>query len=380
MTVATLTVPAAAAQASAAGDGAFRQVNLVSDLPGVAPLLDSQVKNPWGIALGPDTPLWVNNNFNPAQENVCPTCLPKPSDLRTKITLYSGANGHDPITKVPLEVTASAPTGMVFNPTTNFVVEQRGVRAPARFIFDELAPNAQGTALVAKVTGWSNAATPLPTTTANTSARHNGAAYFGLALVPGGGSGDRLVAVGASLADNSGVVDVFDGAFHKLNLPGAFVDPNTRGLPPYGVAYLNGRVYISYATFGDPRAAVSVFTPQGKFIKRLITDGPLAGPWGMVIAPANWGAFGGALLVGNVDDGRINAFNPATGRLLGTVSDAHGQPIVNPGLWGLAFGNGTIGTPRTLLFAAGIGSEPGGFGEDVYAHGLVGLIKPVDQG
>jgi uncharacterized protein (TIGR03118 family) len=383
MSVATLVVPFGAAQASTGGDGsvgAFRQVNLVSDLPGVAPMLDKEVKNPWGIALGPDTPLWVNNNFNPASATVCPTCVPKPADLLTKITLYSGANGHAPFTKVPLEVTASAPTGMVFNPTTSFVVQQRGVRSPARFLFDEVVPNAAGTAPVAKVTGWSNAASPLPTTTANTAARHNGALYFGLALIPGGSGdgGPRLVAVG-TLADGTGLVDVFDGAFHELDVPGAFVDPNARALAPYGVAYLHGRVYISYTSANGTRDAVSVFTPRGRFIKRLVTGGPLAGPWGMVIAPADWGDFGGALLVGNVNDGRINAFDPGDGHLLGTLSDAHGRPIVNPGLWGLAFGNGTIGTPRTLLFAAGIGSAPGGFGQDVYAHGLVGLIKPVDD-
>jgi hypothetical protein len=97
----------------------------------------------------------------------------------------------------------------------------------------------------------------------------------------------------------------------------------------------------------------------------------------MAIAPAHWGGFGGALLVGNVGDGRINAFSPRTGHLLGTLKNARGHAIVNPGLWGIAFGNGVIGTPRTLLFAAGIGSAPGGFGDDVYLHGLVGLIRPV---
>jgi hypothetical protein len=73
----------------------------------------------------------------------------------------------------------------------------------------------------------------------------------------------------------------------------------------------------------------------------------------------------------------INAFDRHTGHFEGTLMDAHGKPLVNPGLWGIAFGNGVIGTPRTLIFAAGIGSEAGGFGNDVYAHGLVGLIKPV---
>ena len=99
----------------------------------------------------------------------------------------------------------------------------------------------------------------------------------------------------------------------------------------------------------------------------------------MAIAPEDWGDFGGALLVGNVESGKINAFNRRNGHLLGTLSDAAGMPLVNPGLWGLAFGNGTIGTPRTLLFAAGIGESAGGFGEHVYEHGLVGLIEPVDN-
>ena len=397
---ATLVAASGTAQASPGGhdeDDAFRQVNLVSDLPGLAQVLDEEVKNPWGIALGPDTPLWVNNNFNPASAG-CADCVPSPEDLLTKITLYSGANGHDPFTKVPLEVTASAPTGMVFNPTKSFVVEQDGVRSPARFLFNEAVLDAAGTGPVGEVTGWSNATDPLPTTTATTPAQHDGAFYFGLALVPGesdeygehgehGKSDDaspNLVAVGQA-ADEAGspVVDVFDDAFHKVDLPGAFVDPDAGGLTPYNVAYLDGRVYIAYTTLGPPSDgvtdALSVFTPQGEFIKRLVTGAPLAGAWGMVIAPEHWGDFGGALLVGNVNDGTINAFDPDDGELLGTVSDEHGDAIVNPGLWGLAFGNGTIGTPQTLLFAAGIGEAAGGFGDEIYEHGLVGLIEPVDN-
>jgi uncharacterized protein (TIGR03118 family) len=374
--VATLAGTSGAAQAASAataGHDAFRQVNLVSDLPGRAQILDPDVKNPWGIALGPTTPLWVNNNFNPASATVCPTCVPKPSQLITEVTVYAGANGHQAISKVPLEVRTSAPTGMVFNPTNRFVVTQGGVRAPAPFIFEELVVNAARTGPLAEVTGWTNAATPLPTRTATTAARHDNASYFGLAMIPG----PRLVAVGA-LVNNAGVVDVYDGAFHKVTMPGAFVDPHAQALAPYNAAYLQGRVYIAYTDFGGHNA-LSVFTAQGAFIKRLVTDGPLNAPWGMVIAPRDWGDFGGALLVGNVDDGKINAFDPNTGQLRGTLKNANGQALVNPGLWGLAFGNGVIGTPRTLLFAAGIGSAPGGFGQDVYAHGLVGLIRPADD-
>ncbi len=406
MTVATIGATSGAADAATGGHDrkdAFRQVNLVSDLESTHPIVvDPEVKNPWGIALGPTTPLWVNNNFNPALADLCETCVPAPADLLTKITLYKGANGKEPFTKVPLEVTASSPTGMVFNPTDSFVVDQRGVMAPARFLFNEVVVNEAGTDAVAEVTGWSNASNPPPTITAATKASRDGAFHFGLALVPGepgepaepgksGTSGPRLVAVG-SLSDGvTATVDIYDAAFNRLDLPGAFVDPDSDGLVPYNVAFLKGRVYVTYTSADGTGDALSVFNREGKFLKRLVTGSPLAGPWGMTIAPADWGDFGGALLVGNVgaqdangvinvNSGTINAFNRRNGHLLGTVSDAHGDAIVNPGLWGLAFGNGTIGTPHTLLFSAGIGSAPGGFGDDGYSHGLVGLIKPVGRG
>ena len=97
----------------------------------------------------------------------------------------------------------------------------------------------------------------------------------------------------------------------------------------------------------------------------------------MAIAPKGWGDFGGDLLVGNVDDGTINAFNPRSGNFRGTIKGADGKPLVNLGLWGIEFGNGRIGTPNSLVFAAGIGiTTPNGPAE-VYEHGLVGLIEPV---
>lgn len=351
---------------------AFRQVNLVSDLTTVgAAIIDPAVRNPWGIAAGPTTPLWVDNQFNPACTTF-PACAP--ADLLTKVTLYRGANGHDPIQKVGLEVTASSPFGIVFNPTKSFVVRQNMVKAPANFLFNEFTTTSPGQAPLAEVTGWSNASTPTPTTTV-VKATKAGAIQTGLALVPGesgepGRRGPRLLA--ADFAN--GVIDVYDSKFRQLRTPHAFVDPNTATdkLPPYNVAFLQGRVYVTYGSFDSPGGAVSVFTPQGRFIKRLFEGSPLALPWGMAIAPEHWGRFGGALLVGNVESGHINAFNRRNGHLLGTVSDSAGRPLTNPGLWGLAFGNGTIGTPRTLLFAAGIGDTPV---QGVYEHGLVGLIR-----
>jgi uncharacterized protein (TIGR03118 family) len=381
--LAVVASPATASHGPDRGHGhgvAFRQVNLVSDLESMHPkYLDKQVKNPWGISLGPSTALWVDNNFNPKSE--CGQgCTPPAKDLLTKITVYRGAtNSHDPVVKVPLEVTASAPTGTVYNPTSSFVISQGGVTAPARFLFNENVLEG------AQLTGWSGASSPTPTTTVVKATKPN-AGQLGLALVPGedgygvhssptGRSGPHLLAADTG----GGTIDVYDGAFRSVHLRGAFDDPRRAAekLGPYNVTYLKGRVYVAYTDERGDHNAVSVFKTDGRFIRRLVTDGPLFGPWGMAVAPRSWGRFSGALLVGNVGDGKINAFDRRSGRLLGVLSDKAGDPLVNPGLWGLAFGNGVIGTPDTLLFAAGIGSGPGGSGDDGYAHGLVGLIKPV---
>lgn len=398
MTVTTLvatTARAAASDGRHQAGNSFRQVNLVSDQPGLAKLFDPEVKNPWGIAFGPSTPMWVNNNFSPAAK--CPdanqNCIPPAADLLTKVTIYKGANGKDPIKKVPLEVTVSSPFGMVFNPTKSFVIEQAGVRAPATFLFNEEVPDATGTLPVAEITGWTNEATPRQTTTVTTNASKPLAFQLGLALVPGRGKrhgeehGDRRHKRGPLLlaADGAnGVIDIYDGHFNVVHPKAnhAFVDPGAVApdMAPYNVMFLKGRVYVAY-TANTPAGtdAVSVFTRTGRFIKRLVTGGPLAGPWGMAVAPEEWGDFGGALLVGNVGDGLINAFDRRSGHFLGAVSDASGNPLANPGLWGLAFGNGMIGTPHTLLFAAGIGSEVSGFTKEGYEHGLVGMIEPVEQ-
>jgi uncharacterized protein (TIGR03118 family) len=200
-----------------------------------------------------------------------------------------------------------------------------------------------------------------------------------MALVPATAlRGPRLLVANFKFPD--GRIDVYNGTFQEVTKRGQFVDRRAEeaGLAPYNVAYLDGLVYVAYS---NPFVAdaVSVFTPEGTFLKRLVTDGPrgrLVGPWGMAIAPDHWGHFGGDLLVANVDDGRIHAFDRDDGDFEGTLRDARGAPLVNLGIWGIAFGNGTIGTPRTLLFVAGMGDEVGSF-EGFYEHGLLGLIKPV---
>jgi hypothetical protein len=95
--------------------------------------------------------------------------------------------------------------------------------------------------------------------------------------------------------------------------------------------------------------------------------GQLNSPWGLALAPASFGRFGGALLVGNFGDGRINAYNVNTGVRLGQLRSAN-RPIVIDGLWGLRFGNGNAAKTGQLLFSAGPDGE---------SHGLLGKIVAV---
>lgn len=359
--------PAGASQRHDRGhhdDSSFTQVNLISDLgtygPGV--LVDAAVKNPWGIDFGPATPLWVSNQFS------------------GKVTVYAGANASTPtVTKVPIQVDANDPTGMVFNPTDSFQITENGLTAKANFLWNEnlnvFAQTPTGPP-VGQISGWSNVtANPAPgrnSRVVKVSTEPGG--YAGLTLVPATHRhGPRILAANAVTSS----IDVFDANFdpitshHKLFVDRAAV---RQGLAPYNVWALDGRVYVAYAFGQGTHAdAVSVFTSGGRFLKRLVTDGPLAGPWGMAIAPHHWGELGGALLVGNVDDGIINAFNPRNGHWLGALKDDAGHPLVNPGLWGLKFGNGVFGTPDDLVFAAGVGDE---VGNEVYEHGLIGTITP----
>jgi len=202
----------------------------------------------------------------------------------------------------------------------------------------------------------------------------------GLALVPGHHrTGSHLLVVNGFTGDP--VVHVFDTHFADVTRPGQFVDPNiaAEGLIPYNAVFLKGKVYVTYSIGpGQGGGAISVFNRHGRFLQRLVTGDPLNAPWGLAIAPEDWNGFGGDLIVGNVDNGMINAFSLEKGRFRGTLKGADGLPIVNIGLWGLAFGNGVIGTPHSLIFAAGVGSTPGSF-DEVYEHGLVGLIEPLNR-
>jgi Ca2+-binding RTX toxin-like protein len=204
----------------------------------------------------------------------------------------------------------------------------------------------------------------------------DGASYTGMALA-NNGAGNFLY-----LADfENGKIDVLDGQFDLTELAGDFVDPHLPdNFAPFNVAAINGKLYVAFAqqnasgeeVTGRGRGFVSVFDLNGNFLERLVNRGRLDAPWAMVQAPSDFGEFSGDLLVGNFGDGRINAYDPETGKFQGALTFRNGKPLVIDGLWGLAFGNGvTSGDKNTLYYAAGPDNE---------THGLFGKITANPDG
>jgi uncharacterized protein (TIGR03118 family) len=327
---------------AAAPANAYVQHNLVADQPGVADVTDPHLVNPWGISESAASPFWVSDNHTGLT------------------TLYNGSGAIIPLVvaiAAPAGASTSSPTGQVFNSTTAFVLANA---KPASFIF----VTEDGT-----VSAWNGGATT--TIEADNSAK--GAIYKGMAL-GANASGPLLYAANF----NSGTVDVFDGKFAPVKAAGGFTDATLpAGFAPFNIANLGGKLYVTYAkqdsdkhddVKGDGNGFVDIFDMDGNFQKRLISNGALNSPWGLAIAPATFGTFGGALLVGNFGDGKINAYDASAGTLLGTLQDTSGKVIAIDGLWALQFGNGKNGGDvNTLYFTAGPGDEE---------HGLFGSLAP----
>jgi uncharacterized protein (TIGR03118 family) len=312
-------------------DTVFTQTNLVSDVPGDARNTDADLKNPWGVSFSPTSPFWISNQGSGTS------------------TLYDGAGNKLPLT-VPIPAgtpPVTGPTGQVFAGGAGF--DLPGGK-PAAFLFDTL----NGT-----IDGWggTNPAVQLASTP--------GAVYTGLALGNSGGT-NYLYA-----ADSTGQIRVFDTSYHPVTLAGNFTDPNAMaGFVPFNIQLIGSNLYVTYAKLtpmgtGLPGGYVDEFSTSGVFEGRLATGGALNAPWGLTLAPAGFGSFGGDLLVGNFGNGEINAYNPVTDTWVGTLDGPNGKPIVNDFLWSLEFRTGgTNVNTDALYFTAGInGQRDGLFGE-----------------
>ncbi|HEX5702992.1 MAG TPA: TIGR03118 family protein [Pyrinomonadaceae bacterium] len=330
----------------------FRQTNLVANLPGVALIEDRLLRNPWGVSVGPDTPFCVVNNGGSSASlyvgDVSGGPLVPNPDLRS-------------ISIVPPESVVAIPvaaTAVVANTTSGFLASLTPTTpaAPARFIFVT-----RNGAINAWQPGMGDMATVQRFVPG-----HN---YTGVAITTTA-SGTFLLAADFT----NGKIDVFDSSFNPASLPGNFADLTVPGsFRPFNIQNLGGALYVTYADLTSASGYVRKFDLDGNRITSFAIDnGPLAGPWGLAIAPDGSGGFSGLLLVGNVINvpfrASINAFT-ATGEHIGVMSDATGAALQIDNLHGFTFGNGVNGGDANVLyFAAGI------FGQ---RHGLFGSLKPV---
>jgi uncharacterized protein (TIGR03118 family) len=322
----------------------YLQHNLVSDQAGVADQQDTDLVNAWGLAFNPNGPAWVADNGSGHS------------------TFYDGlGNKVGSITIATVNAAGQGvPTGITFNSSNDFQIT---TNVPARFLFAT-----EDGGIFAWAPGLAAAVQMVPAANAATTA-----VYKGLALA-GNGTGHQLYA-----ADfHNKKIDVFDATFTPVATAGGFVDP---GIPPtfgpFNIMNIQGDLYVAYAmkeANGDDEVAgqglgfVDVFTADGVLIRRVAAHGNLNAPWGMALAPAGFGRFANALLVGNFGDGTINAFDLKNGTPLGQLRTTANQVLSIDGLWGIAFGNGVLNqSSDVLFFAAGPSDE---------SHGLYGFIAP----
>ncbi len=340
----------------------YQQINLVSDIPGLAAHTDPRLQNPWGVSLSPDGDFRVDDNH-------------------TGLSTVYDANGRSdsgtvaiPLPPGSTNTSPAAPDGTVLNTTSGFVISEDGRSAPATSIF----ATEDGT-----IAAWNQ---QVDRNHALLEVDDSGAGAVFKALTQGSNAqGTFLFATDF----HNGTVDVFDSHFHQVRLAGSFTDPNLpAGFAPFGIKNIGGTLFVTYAKqlapdnhddqAGPGNGFIDEFDTNGNLIERFASQGPLNSPHGMALAPADFGVFSNALLVGNFGDGRINAFDLKTGRFLGQLSDAAGRPIINVGIWGMTFGNGAGGTsPNTLYFAAGINGENDGLFASI---SLANPGKPGDHG
>ncbi|RSL16043.1 uncharacterized protein (TIGR03118 family) [Edaphobacter aggregans] len=306
----------------------FTQTNLVSNVPGLAVTTDPNLQNPWGVSFSATSPFWVANQ------------------AAGNSTLYNGAGAITPlvVTIPPSATPPTGPTGTVFNNSTGFKVGT----AASNFIFDTL----NGT-----IAAWNSSAG----TTAQVMATTPGAVYTGLAQNTSGGA-TFLYAASAT-----GSIHVFDSNWNDVTstmFSGKFTDPSLpTGYTPFNIQTIGSNLYVTYS--GTTGGFVDEYDTSGNFIKRIASGGALFSPWGLVIAPANFGIFSNDLLVGNFGNGEILAYDPTTDAFLGMLDGPNGQPLVNDFLWSLETRTGGAGVNlNAVYFTAGIDNQKDGiFGE-----------------
>jgi len=347
----------------------YKQTNLVSDIPGEAAVHDPNLVNPWGITRSASSPWWVSDNNSGFS------------------TLYTGAgaiipiNGNGTVTIPPPKNapagTIAAPTGIVFNGSSDFVLPAPNSNAAA-FIF----ATEDGT-----ISGWNGGPSAFLAVDNNDNGSANGAVYKGATSADS--NGKRFLYVTNFRAAR---VEVYDTNFHRVQLSDDAFNPDgdhdgddhdhdqrvPPGFAPFNIQNIGGSLFVTYAkqdaarhddVGGDGNGYVEIYTPAGKHIGHLEHGDWLNSPWGVVWTPRDFGEFSNTILVGNFRSGWIAAFNGFTRKFIGFVKNPDDSLVTIDGLWSLTFGNGAAAGPSTtLFFTAGLDHE---------SHGLFGTLTAV---
>ena len=347
----------------------YKQTNLVSDIPGEAAVHDPNLVNPWGITRSASSPWWVSDNNSGFS------------------TLYTGAgaiipiNGNGTVTIPPPKNapagTIAAPTGIVFNGSSDFVLPAPNSNSAA-FIF----ATEDGT-----ISGWNGGPSAFLAVDNNDNGSANGAVYKGATSADS--NGKRFLYVTNFRAAR---VEVYDTNFHRVQLSDDAFNPDgdhdgddhdhdqrvPPGFAPFNIQNIGGSLFVTYAkqdaarhddVGGDGNGYVEIYTPAGKHIGHLEHGDWLNSPWGVVWTPRDFGEFSNTILVGNFRSGWIAAFNGFTHKFIGFVKNPDDSLVTIDGLWSLTFGNGAAAGPSTtLFFTAGLDHE---------SHGLFGTLTAV---
>jgi uncharacterized protein (TIGR03118 family) len=339
----------------------YQQKTLVSDTQaeGANPA-DPQLKNPWGIARFTGGPWWVSDNMSGVS------------------TLYDGSGTKQGlVVTIPhTSGTIGSPTGIVFNGSTDFTIPpgDTGAGQPGVFIFAGF----DGT-----ISAWN------PNVDLNTA----------IAVVPGSADSILTGATIAQIGDNrylyvadikKGEITVYDTTFKAIELSKhAFHEDHVpKGFTPFNVQNIGNNLYVTYAkqnktksfvTAGAGLGYVDIFSPDGHFLMQLQHNDSLNAPWGLTLAPSDFGSFSHTLIVGEFGSGWISAFDAVTGQFIDNFKDQNNMVISIGGpeaLWSLAFGDGEPnsdppGVPANALFFTAGPAQNGVF------HGLFGTLTPI---
>jgi uncharacterized protein (TIGR03118 family) len=332
----------------------YTQTNLVSNTSGVAPVTDPQLINPWGVSRGSGSPWWISDNATGFS------------------TLYDGAGNKQSliVTIPPADPTnkntpTGSPTGTIFNGSqTDFLLAPG---KPATFLFCTIDGTIAGwnptVAVVPGAAPPSIQAVPVVKTT-------DGSSYTGLtsAFVDG-----KQYLYAANFT--KGRVDVYDSAFHLVSLSKKHSDDDSsdgqssqqfsersfmddslqRQYVPFNVQAIGNDIVVTYVvhqegspfeTDGPGLGFVDIYSSEGNLLLRLQHGDWLNAPWGVALAPLDFGRFSHDLLIGQFagggdtqSSGFIAAYDLATGKFDGLLEDASGKPLAINGIWALSPGN-----------------------------------------